>query len=158
MKTLLAGLTGALYLFASGGAAAADAQLVAPIHQFIDSFNKGDVKAAEATHESGSVSIIDEVPPHLWQGPGAFKAWAAALEADAKKHGQSDQSVKLGEPTREEVTGDRAYVVVPATYAFKEKGAAMAEQGQMTFALAKGASGWKITGWSWTGPKPSPAK
>lgn len=158
MNILFAGLTGAIALFACNSAAAADAQLMVPINQFIDSFNKGDVKAAEATHDSAAVSIIDEVPPHVWQGAGAFKAWAAALDADAKKHGQTDQAVKLGEPTREEVTGDRAYVVVPATFTFKEKGAAMAEQAQMTFALAKGAAGWKISGWAWTGPKPSPAK
>jgi hypothetical protein len=157
MKTALVGLTGAFALFTSGGAVAADAQLMAPIQQFIDSFNKGDVKAAEAAHDSAAMSIIDEVPPYVWQGPGAFKAWAAALEADAKRRGHTDQSVKLGESSREEVTGDRAYVVVPATFTFKEKGAAMAEQAQMAFALARGASGWKISGWSWTGPRPSPA-
>lgn len=158
MKTVFVGLAGSFVLFASGTAVAADAQLMAPIHQFIDNFNKGDVKAAEAAHASAGVSIIDEVPPHQWQGPGAFKAWAAALDADAKKRGDTDQSVSLGEPTREEVNGDQAYVVVPATFAFKEKGAAMREDAQMTFALTKAAAGWKISGWTWTGPKPSAAK
>jgi len=156
MKTRLAGFVGSLSLLVPGAALAADAQLMAPIHQFIDSFNKGDVKAAEAAYAS-SVAIIDEVAPYIWTGPGAFKAWASALMADAKTRGDTDQGVTVSDPIREEVTGDRAYVVVPAVYAFKEKGAAMKEAGQMTFALLKGAAGWKIAGWTWTGPKAAPA-
>lgn len=157
MKTVLAGLVGSLSLFLPAAALAADAQLMAPVHQFIDSFNKGDVNAAEAAH-APSVTIIDEVAPHIWTGAGAFKAWASALMADAKKRGDTDQAVTLSDPVREEVSVEHAYVVVPAVYAFKEKGAAMKEEGQMTFALQKGSSGWKIVGWTWTGPKPaSPA-
>jgi hypothetical protein len=34
----------------------------------------------------------------------------------------------------------------------------MHEPAQMTFALSKTAEGWKIAGWSWTGPDPTPAK
>jgi hypothetical protein len=33
----------------------------------------------------------------------------------------------------------------------------MREAAQMTFVLKKGASGWLIHGWTWTGPKPTPA-
>jgi SnoaL-like protein len=156
MKMLLVGVAGCLAFFVSGSAAAADAQLMAPVHQFIDSFNKGDAKAAEAAH-TASVSIIDEVPPHVWQGSGAFKAWAASLDKDAKARGITDQVVTLSDATREEMTGDRAYLVVPAVYSFKQKGAAMKEEAQMTFSLQKVGAGWKLTGWTWTGPKPSPA-
>jgi hypothetical protein len=46
--------------------------------------------------------------------------------------------------------------VVPAVYTFKHRGAAMREAAQMTFALRKGADGWRIHGWTWTGPKPEP--
>ena len=156
MKTVLVGLVGSLSLFIPGAAAAADPQLMAPVRQFIDSFNKGDAKTAEATH-AASVAIIDEAPPHIWQGPGAFKAWAAALEADGKKKGQTDQAVTLSDASREEVSGDHAYLVVPAVFTFKEKGVAMREDGQMTFALTKAGAAWKISGWTWTGPKPGPA-
>jgi ketosteroid isomerase-like protein len=157
MKTVLVGVVGCFALFIPGAAAAADPQLMAPVHQFIDSFNKGDVKTAEAVHAAGGVAIIDEPPPHFWSGPGAFKAWAAALEADGKKRGDTDQKVTVSDPIREEVSGDHAYLVVPALFTFKEKGAAMQEQGQMTFALTKAAGGWKISGWTWSGPRPSPA-
>jgi hypothetical protein len=157
MKTLILGLVCLTGLSASSVAMAANAQLEAPIHQFIDSFNKGDAKAAQATHV-GAPIIIDEVPPHIWQGPKAFQAWAADLAKDDKAHGVSEENVALGDPSREVVSGSRAYVVVPATYAFKQKGVAMREVAQMTFAMKKGARGWKISGWTWTGPDPSPAR
>ena len=141
----------------AASAGAADAQLMAPIQKFIDSFNKGDVAAAAATHAAtADLAIIDEVSPHLWQGPQAFQTWIADLDSDSKKRGITDQIVTLSAPTREETTGDRAYVVVPAVYAFKERGVAMREAAQMTFALKKGPGGWLIQGWTWTGPKPRP--
>jgi hypothetical protein len=145
-------------LGAPAGAQTSDAELMAPIQKFIDSFNKGDVAAAAATHASGAdLVIIDEVAPHLWRGAKAFQAWSTALEADAKKNGITEPAVTLSAPTRTERNGDHAYVVVPAVYSFKQHGTAMREAAQMTFVLGKGAAGWLIHGWTWTGPKPRPA-
>jgi len=56
------------------------------------------------------------------------------------------------------VSGDRAYVIIPATYTFKQKGQTLRETAQMTFVLAKEASGWKIHAWTWTGPEAAPVK
>ena len=68
------------------------------------------------------------------------------------------QRVAIGAPTRVEVEGTRAYVIVPATYSFTAKGGvAMRARSQMTFTLEKDASGWLIHGWTWTGPKASKA-
>ena len=152
-------LGAALWLAAGAVATAAtpDAQLTAPIRAFIDAFNKGDAAAAAATHSpTADLTIIDEVSPHLWQGPQAFQAWSADLEGDARKRGITDQSVTISAPTREETSADSAYVVVPAVYAFKERGVAMRESAQMTFVLKKGPGGWLIHAWAWTGPKPQP--
>lgn len=154
---------GVLVCFVMGSAAAgaqtSDAQLVAPIQKFVDSFNKGDAAGAAATHAAGAdLVILDEVAPYLWRGAGAFQAWAADLDAEAKKQGITDQKVTLGTVSRSETSGDSAYVVVPAVYNFKKGGVAMRETAQMTFALKKGAGGWLIHGWTWTGPKPTAAQ
>jgi ketosteroid isomerase-like protein len=140
---------------AAAGASAADAQLMAPIHKFIDSFNKGDAAGAAATHSAtADLTIVDEVPPHLWNGAKAFQSWAADLDADAKKNGMTEPAVKLGAAARQESDGQNAYVVVPAIFSFKQNGKAMSEKAQMTFVLKKDASGWLIHAWTWTGPKP----
>jgi ketosteroid isomerase-like protein len=128
----------------------------ATVSEFINSFNKGDVKTAAATHTADAV-IIDEVPPHRWIGPNAVQAWAGDLDKDAKAKGQTDQHVGLGKADRVLVDGDTAYVVVPATFTYKEKGKAMVEPAHMAFTLAKGGDGWKISGWTWAGTVPHAA-
>jgi hypothetical protein len=132
-----------------------DPQLMAPINKFVEAFNKGDIAGAAATHASAAdLAIVDEVPPYLWRGPQAFQTWVTDLTADAKKHGITDQQVTLSPATRVETDGVDAYVIAPSVYSFKEGGVAMRETAQMTFALKKGAGGWLIHGWTWTGPKP----
>lgn len=147
----------AVCLLASAPAAAqsTDADVAAPIKKFIDSFNKGDAAGAAATHLlDDATSIVDEVPPFSWHGPKAFDAWAADLQAYDKAKGISGEMVTIKAPTRTEMHGDHAYVIVPAVYSFKQKGVAMTETAQMTVVLQKGAGGWLIHGWTWTGPKP----
>jgi ketosteroid isomerase-like protein len=134
----------------------ADPQMVGTITKFMEAFNKGDMAGAAATH-AADVVIIDEVAPYLWRGAKAFQAWAGDLDADAKKKAITEPKVTLGTVTRVESDGSSAYVVVPSVYTFKEKGVAMREAAQMTFSLKKGAGGWLIDGWTWTGPKPQKA-
>lgn len=136
-------------------AAPAPAGLMAPIHQFIDSMNKGDMKAAGAPYAS-DVAIIDEIPPHAWRGAHAFQDWVNDFGADAQKNGVTDPIVQLGRPTRADVNGGHAYVVAPAVFKFKDHGKAMAEPGHMTFALTNDG-GWKISSWAWTGGTPHAA-
>jgi hypothetical protein len=145
-------------LAAPAGAQTADADLMAPIQKFVDSFNKGDAAGAAATHAAGAdLTIIDEIAPYVWRGAKAFQSWNADLESDAKKNGITDSMVTLSAPTRTERNADQAYVIVPAVYSFKQRGTAMREAAQMTFVLRRGASGWLIHAWTWTGPKPQPA-
>jgi hypothetical protein len=68
---------------------------------------------------------------------------------------EKEASRRITTPTRTEVNGDQVYVVIPAVYTFKERGVAMRESAQMTFALRKGPGGWLIHGWTWTGAKPT---
>src|SRR5947209_3525929 len=114
-----------------------------PIRQFIDGFNSGDTKSAFAAYASGSVSITDEFAPHLWMGPNAARAWAADYDKHAKATGVTDGSVKYGEPTRKEIEGNLAYVVIPTVYNYKENGKPTQEEGQMTFVLRRGSGGWE---------------
>ena len=154
-------MIGALWLtLAAGGLARAAAPsdgVLATVHQFIDNFNRGDTKAAEAAH-APDVAIIDEIPPHEWHGTGAFQAWVADLEKASQAAGQTDEKVTLGRSIRTQVDGDTAYAVVPVTFTFKQHGKPMIEPAQMAFALRKEPAGWKITGWAWSGTVPHPAR
>ena len=137
--------------FGQGPTSTADQKaVVAVVNQFTDAFNKGDTKAAAATCAE-QTSIIDEFPPHEWHGAGACAKWMADYDADAKKNGITDGSVKLSAAKHVDVTANRAYVVVPADYSYKQKGKPVKETGSLlTVALQKSAAGWRITGWSWS--------
>ena len=157
MRYFALAVVACLLTAAPAGAQTPDPQVMAPIQKFIDSFNKGDIAGAAATHATtAEVAIIDEIPPFAWHGAKAFQAWSTALDADAKRQGITESKVTLGKPTRIESSGDAAYVVVPAVYTFKQKDIGMREAAQMTFVLKKGPGGWLIHGWSWAGPKPQP--
>jgi hypothetical protein len=147
-RTLIA-LVVAAFAVGSAWASAKDDVMV-PVRQFVDGFNKGDVKTALAAC-ADQTSILDEFPPHEWHGPGACSTWADAFDADAKKNGITDGKVALGKPRHIDITADRAYVVVPASYSYKQKGKPAKETGStLTIALQKDATGWRMTGWAWT--------
>ena len=156
MKRITALLALAGALLAPGASAATDSPTT-PVRAFIAAFDKGDAAAARATHESGDVTIMDEVPPHIWQGAHAFDQWLTSLAAYDKAHGRTGGNVALSAPRVVTVEGNRGYVVAPAVYTFAANGRPMREPATMTFAVHRGAAGWKIAGWSWNGTVPTPA-
>ncbi|MDQ6931484.1 MAG: hypothetical protein M3126_12545 [Candidatus Eremiobacteraeota bacterium] len=140
----------AFTLLAAGTAPASPPGVMATVHQFIDGLNKGDMKTGLAACAARS-SIIDDFPPHTWQGAGACAAWARDFDADSKKRGITQPVVTLGTPKHLLVTGDRAYVVVPADYAYKLHGKPVDETtNTLTAALQRVAGHWRITAWAWS--------
>lgn len=140
----------AITLAAAATVCASDeTEVMVPVNQFVDGFNKGDIKSALAAC-ADEMAIIDEFPPHVWHGAGASAKWIEDFDADAKKNGITDGIVTLHKPRHIDVTGDRAYVIVPANYSYKQKGKAMKETGSMlTIALQKSQASWRITAWAW---------
>jgi ketosteroid isomerase-like protein len=131
-------------------AASQESDVMATVSRFVDALNRNDAKAALATCAT-QASIIDEFPPHEWQGPNACEDWATAYAAENSKDGITDGVVTLGKPWHLDVRADRAYVVVPATYTYKEHGIPKAERDSIfTVALRRLAAGWRITGWAWS--------
>ncbi len=147
-------ITGLACLFTASGALAAADTPMAPLQQFITGFNKGDIAMAKAAHDSGGISIMDEVEPHVWIGTGAFDAWLGSLDAYDKAHGRTEGKVTMGAPRILTTAGDRGYAVAPTVYTFKAHGHPMREPATLTFALHHTEAGWKIAGWSWNGTKP----
>ena len=86
--------------------ATAQTAVMAVVRQFVDGFNKGDMKVMSTTCAE-QTSILDEFPPHEWHGAGACAKWAGDYDADAKKNGITDGVVTLSAPTHVDVSGDR---------------------------------------------------
>jgi ketosteroid isomerase-like protein len=137
-------------VLAAGMAVASDSvDVMGTVQQFVDGFNQGDM-AAVAGACSDRASVIDDFPPHELQGAGACKTWMEDYNAYAKKNGISNGNVTLREPKHVEVTADRAYVVVPANFAYTKDGKPTDENGStLVLALQKIRGAWYITAWAW---------
>ena len=113
-------------------------------------FTSPDFAAAAKTDCAPDAVVIDDFAPHAWHGATACVDWAHDYAAMAKREGIVPGKLTLGKMHRVDVTGDRAYVVVPADFTFTQKGKTVATTGNtVTAALHKTKAGWLITGWSW---------
>jgi hypothetical protein len=135
----------AVGLFAAGPTLASDkTEIMAVLNQWNST---DDAKAVAACADDASV--IDDIPPYEWHGPGACSNWAKDYDAYLQKNGMTDVSGTLAKPLQVLITGDRAYAVVPATFAFTKGGKPQKDTATAAFSLHKTAAGWRITGWSW---------
>jgi ketosteroid isomerase-like protein len=122
---------------------------MAVVRQYIDAFNKGDVKAMAATC-AVPMSILDGLSPHAWQGPTAIEDWYGDVIAAGEREGASGYFITPGEPRHVDVTGDRAYVVLPATMSFSIHGKPVTQTGSvLVVALRKLGAAWRLTAWAW---------
>jgi hypothetical protein len=129
--------------------ASQEADVMEPVRQFIDGFNKSDIKMAQAAC-ADQTFIIDDFPPHEWRGSGATSKWFRDLTRMGQKNGMSDAFVTLLKPRQLHVTGTDAYVIVPINLRYNDKGQLVKRTGLMTLALHKGVDGWRIAAWAWT--------
>ena len=122
---------------------------IAAVRQYLDGFNKGDAKVMASTFANPG-SILDGMAPHVWHGPTAAEDWYRDVLIEGKQHGASGYSVTVGEPLHNNVTGDSAYIVLPATMTFKLGDKQITQSGAIfTVALRKVAEGWRIAAWAW---------
>jgi ketosteroid isomerase-like protein len=139
----------ALILMAETASASDTLDAMRTVWRFVGSFNKGDVKSA-LDECAPQTSIIDEFPPYLWQGASGCAEWSADFDAYIKKNGMTGPKVTLGVLRHVDVSGDRAYVVIPASFSFRKNGRRFSERNStLTLALQKVAESWRITGWAW---------
>lgn len=143
----------ALFVSLSGQSVASEqTEVMMPVRQLFDSFNKGDATRAVAGC-ADVTSIIDDFPPHEWLGAGACAHWMNDYKLFAKANGIADMVITLSEPKHVAVTADRAYVVVSADYTLKKQGNPVTLNNSIvTVVLKKSASGWRVTSWAWADP------
>lgn len=128
---------------------------VKAVTTWLDRFNAGDMDAFYAGHAPNAV-IIDEFAPYVWAGKDAPRVWAESFGADAKAQDITEPRMDHGQPTRAETDGKSAYIIVPTVYHIKKGGKAMSAKGSMTFVMTHADGSWKIAGWTYAAPAPSP--
>jgi len=115
----------------------------------MDKFNAGDTKAWLSAQKDDTL-IVDEFAPHLWTGSGSPMRWLDAYAKDSSTNGVTSPRVDYGKPLQATSDGKTAYVVLPTTYRFVQKGTKMAEPSNMTFVMTRDGNGWKIASWTYS--------
>jgi ketosteroid isomerase-like protein len=139
----------AITVLGVGAAGASEkSDVMAIVHQMVDGFNKGDLTLSAAACADQAV-ILDDTPPHVWQGSGACAAWLDAYQAWAKNGDVTGVSEAIVKVRHIDVSGDFAYVVQSVGLSWIEKGKPMSEKAVETVTLQKATVGWRITGWAW---------
>lgn len=139
----------AVFSLVPAGASAAGSTPMSAINQAVIAFNSGNYNAWAAACTSPA-QIVDDFPPHIWNGPTACSDWVASFKAMIKKNKMDNMTVVFGAPRHMAITGNVAYVVLPATLHYNQNGKAVKETGSvMTIVLTKSASGWMMNAWSW---------
>jgi len=136
------------FLIVGTAGASEKTDVMAVIHQWVDAFNKGDMKLSLAACADQGV-VVDDIPPHVWQGAGACAAWKDAYDAWAKSNDVTGVSEAIGKVHHIDISGEFAYVVQSVGLSWTEKGKSMSEKAIETVTLKKSSAGWRITGWAW---------
>ncbi|HEY5105519.1 MAG TPA: nuclear transport factor 2 family protein [Caulobacteraceae bacterium] len=142
-------LAGALAGSSVASEASGAAQLEASLDHFCELVNQG--KASEAVaYFLPDATIIEDLAPYSWHGPTAGMEWLQAMNANAERSGMSGVNMHFLPATMVQITGERAYAVIPGdlTYSFKD-GTVRHAQGHVTFSLRKVAADWRIGSLTW---------
>jgi ketosteroid isomerase-like protein len=115
----------------------------------LDKFNGGDAKAWISA-QANDTMIVDEFGPHAWSGAGSAQHWLDDYMKDSHTNGITGGRVDYGKPLQATSDGKTAYIVLPTTYRFVQKGTKMAEPSNMTFVVNREGNGWKIASWTYS--------
>jgi ketosteroid isomerase-like protein len=137
------------FSFIAPAVASDKSDVLAVVHQWVDSFSKGDFKQAVTTCAE-EATIFDEIPPYEWRGSGACSTWSDSFSGWAKQNNLTVDHAAIAKVHEVDISGESAYVQTITVFAMKNKdGVAEAAKGAWTVVLRKSSGGWRITGWTW---------
>ena len=139
----------AMALSTSAPVAASDkTDVLETVHRWTDAFGRGSFNTGIAPC-TGDAVVIDDLQPHVWQGPGACSSWFKAFEAWASKAAVTNAVITLGAIRHLDFDAGFAYLVTPVTLSYIRAGKPVDFPGTLTLILRKAESGWGISGVAW---------
>ena len=143
LRDLLLAAVFALCVPVAASAAGSDASdVAATVKKWVSDFNKGDMQQVIAAC-APQTSVVDGFPPYAWP---TCTDWINAYRENSKAIQLTGGRLSIGRASYTEFSGDRAYVIYPATFSDLEKGKRVVYQGTWTMTLQKTNARWLFTG------------
>lgn len=96
----------------------------------------------------GEVTIIENFPPYVFEGPGAVARWSDEMRAHLA--GVSSLRHRFGRAHDFSRAGDEVYFSLPTTWRGLSHGKAFTEKGGWSFVLTRRDGEWRVRGYGWS--------
>ncbi|MBV9622187.1 MAG: nuclear transport factor 2 family protein [Gammaproteobacteria bacterium] len=148
LRTVVIAVAALLAALSVAAVASEQAEVRLTAQRWAEAFRSGHFETTNAPCDDDAV-VIDDLPPHLWQGPGACSRWYKAFAAWAATAAVTDADITLGATSHLEINSGYAYLVAPVTLSFLKAGKPVRDTGVLTMSLRRVDSGWRISGFAW---------
>lgn len=119
-------------------------EVLATVGRFGQIFQLNNTQQALGTCAK-NITIVDDLSPFLWHGPGSCARWLSTIKAFVKKSGMANSRIELLRPMRTLVSGNHAYVVVPIGVSYTDsRGKESQASVLLTLVLQKVSARWYI--------------
>jgi hypothetical protein len=122
---------------------------VTAVRQYIDAFNKGDVKAMAACF-AVSGSILDGLAPHVWHGPAACQDWYRDVLVAAEHEGATDNLVTIALRCTPTLPARVRMWWFPQPWRSKYTASRLRNRVRSLRSLRQHDDGWRIAARAWT--------
>jgi hypothetical protein len=106
-----------------------------------------DLTLPARTFASGNVTIVENFPPYLFEGPLAVGAWAKEMRAHLA--GITKLRHSFGRAHDFSRSGDQVYFSLPTIWRGIIRGKPFTESGGWAFVLTKQKGVWRVRGYGW---------
>ena len=153
-KMMMAGLV--LVGFFGVGAQAAEvkneqesAAVMSVMQTVADTWNSGKGIARDCF--DSSLTIVDNTPPYLFEGPRAMDDWVEAYRnGQPKETRDAKTTLQFSPPRSVKIKSEHAYISVPADWSVEHDGHSDVAHGIVTASLTNRDQHWRISAWTWS--------
>jgi hypothetical protein len=124
-----------------------DPAMLAAAERVANFIETGDTSFLERTFADGEVTILENIPPHLFVGPDAVATWSRAMREHLQ--GVTGLRHKFGRAQDFSRTGDDVFFTLPTTWRAVRHGKAFVEKGGWAFVLRRQGGAWRVRGYGW---------
>ena len=153
-KMMMAGLVLAGF-FGAGAQAAEDknepekAAVMSVMQTVADAWNSGKGIARDCFESS--LTIVDNTPPYLFEGPRAMDDWVEAYRnGQPKETRDAKTTLQFSPPRSVKIKDSHAYIAVPADWSVEHDGHSDVAHGIVTASLTNRDQHWRISAWTWS--------
>ena len=124
-----------------------DAAMMAAPEALARFLETGDTALLDDVFSTGDVTILENFPPHVFNGQDDLARWKALMAAHVGAIGELRHT--FGPPQDFGLTGDTVHFTLPTHWTGVRDGVTFKELGGWTFVQLREADQWRIRSYGW---------